>query len=98
MNRHLCPSFRLLRGRLGTWSTWVGPLLPTTMISQLEVVTRLKVIPLTVRRWPRASASNDLQVGDRASCRIRETDVPAFLDAHRRGGVQERAQPQPLAP
>ena len=62
-----------------------------------EVAARLKVTRLTVRRWLQAGALNGTELGDRARCRIRETDLAAFLDARRRGGVQERAKRPPLA-
>ena len=62
-----------------------------------EVAARLKVTPLTVRRWLHAGALNGIQHGDRANCRISESDLAAFLDARRRGGVQVRAQRQSLA-
>ena len=55
-----------------------------------EVAERLKVTPLTVRRWLNAGALSGIQIGDRAGCRITEEDVQTFLDARMRGGVQER--------
>jgi excisionase family DNA binding protein len=55
-----------------------------------DVATRLKVTPLTVRCWLRSGALAGIAPDDRAACRIRETDLEAFLDARRRGGVQER--------
>jgi excisionase family DNA binding protein len=55
-----------------------------------EVATRLNVTPLTVRRWLKAGSLSGLQCDDRAVCRIRERDLATFLDARRRGGVQER--------
>jgi excisionase family DNA binding protein len=55
-----------------------------------EVAVRLKVTPLTVRRWLRAGSLAGIDSDDRAACRIRETDLAAFLDARHRGGVQER--------
>jgi excisionase family DNA binding protein len=62
-----------------------------------EVATRLKVTPLTVRFWLRSGALVGIAPDDRAACRIRETDLAAFLDARRRGGVQERPQrPSPV--
>jgi hypothetical protein len=36
-------------------------------------------------------------VDDRIACRIGVKDLEAFIDARRRGGVQERAKQQPLA-
>jgi excisionase family DNA binding protein len=62
-----------------------------------EVAARLQVSPLTVRRWLRSGALNGIALDDRAACRIRERDVAAFLDARRRGGVQEREKRPPLA-
>jgi excisionase family DNA binding protein len=62
-----------------------------------EVATRLKVTPLTVRRWLRSGALAGIAPDDRAACRIREADLAAFLDARCRGGVQERPQrPAPV--
>jgi excisionase family DNA binding protein len=55
-----------------------------------EVAERLKVTPLTVRRWLNAGALSGMQLGDRAGCRITEGAVQTFLDARMRGGVQER--------
>ena len=62
-----------------------------------EVAARLNVTRLTVRRWLLAGSLHGIQPDDRARCRIRETDLAAFLDARRRGGVQERAKRQPPA-
>jgi excisionase family DNA binding protein len=62
-----------------------------------EVAIRLQVTPLTVRRWLRSGALAGIAHHDRAACRIRETDLAAFLDARRRGGVQERSsRPSPV--
>jgi excisionase family DNA binding protein len=55
-----------------------------------EVAERLNVTPLTVRRWLSAGALIATQPEDRAECRISETALATFLDARRRGGVQER--------
>jgi len=55
-----------------------------------EVAARLQVSPLTVRRWLNAGALAGMQVGDRARCRIPEKALATFLDARKRGGVQER--------
>jgi excisionase family DNA binding protein len=57
-----------------------------------EVAERLKVTPLTVRRWLNAGSLSGMQRGDRAGCRITEGDVQTFLDARMRGGVQERPE------
>lgn len=62
-----------------------------------EVAARLKVTPLTVRRWLRAGSLGGIALDDRAACRIGANDLEAFLDARRRGGVQERARREPLA-
>jgi excisionase family DNA binding protein len=62
-----------------------------------EVAVRLKVTPLTVRRWLRSGSLAGIHVDDRVACRIRETDLAAFLDARHRGGVQERPRrPSPV--
>jgi excisionase family DNA binding protein len=63
-----------------------------------EVAARLKVTPLTVRRWLRAGSLGGIQCDDRVACRIRERDLETFLDARRRGGVQERTPRSHLAP
>jgi excisionase family DNA binding protein len=55
-----------------------------------DVATRLTVTPLTVRRWLRSGSLAGVACDDRATCRIREPDLATFLDARRRGGVQER--------
>lgn len=55
-----------------------------------DVAARLKVTPLTVRRWLRSGALAGSDSDDRAACRIREADLAAFLDGRRRGGVLER--------
>ena len=57
-----------------------------------EVAERLTVSPLTVRRWLNAGSLSGIQPGDRAACRITEMALATFLDARRRGGVQERPQ------
>jgi excisionase family DNA binding protein len=62
-----------------------------------EVAARLQVTAMTVRRWLNAGSLIGLNCEDRAECRIRETDLATFLDARRRGGVQERA-PRSLSP
>ena len=61
-----------------------------------EVAERLQVTPLTVRRWLNAGALSGLQLGNRAACRITETALATFLDARKRGGVQERPERTPL--
>ena len=57
-----------------------------------EVAKRLKVTPLTVRRWLNAGSLAGIQLGDRAGWRITEADLQTFLDARRRGGVQNRVE------
>jgi excisionase family DNA binding protein len=57
-----------------------------------EVAARLNVTPLTVRRWLRSGALAGRDTNNRVACRIREIDLEMFLDARRRGGVQERPQ------
>lgn len=61
-----------------------------------EVAARLNVTSLTVRRWLRAGSLGGIALDDRAACRIGAKDLEAFLDARRRGGVQERPMRQPL--
>jgi len=56
-----------------------------------EVAARLKVTPLTVRRWLHVGAIRGVHQGDRARCRIREQDVVSFLDARRNGGTHPPA-------
>ena len=63
-----------------------------------EVAKRLKVTPLTVRRWINAGSLAGIQLGDRAGWRITETDLQTFLDARRRGGVQDRTERKNLVP
>lgn len=55
-----------------------------------EVAARLHVNTLTVRLWLRAGSLAGCRCHERSACRISETDLEAFLDARRRGGVQER--------
>jgi excisionase family DNA binding protein len=63
-----------------------------------EVAARLNVKPLTVRLWLRAGSLVGCRCDERSACRISETDLKTFLDARRRGGVQEREAPQSSAP
>ena len=53
-----------------------------------EVAKRLKVTPLTVRRWLNSGSLAGIQLGDRAGWRITEADLQAFLDARRRGACR----------
>jgi excisionase family DNA binding protein len=57
-----------------------------------DVAIRLNVTPFTVRRWLSAGSLAGTQLDDRAGWRITETDLASFLDARRRGGVQERTR------
>jgi excisionase family DNA binding protein len=65
-------------------------------LTVIEVAARLNVTSLTVRRWLQAGSLGGVAVGDRVTCRIGVKDLEVFLDARRRGGVQERAKRQPL--
>lgn len=56
-----------------------------------EVAERLKVTPLTVRRWINASDLIGIQLGDRAGWRIKESDLEAFLDQRRSGAETGKA-------
>ena len=55
-----------------------------------EVAARLHVKPLTVRLWLKAGSLLGCRCDERSACRISETELATFLDARRRGGVQER--------
>jgi excisionase family DNA binding protein len=71
--------------------------MPMPDLTVAEVAVRLQVTPLTVRRWLRSGSLAGVARDDRAACRIRETDLAAFLDARCRGGVQERPRrPSPV--
>jgi excisionase family DNA binding protein len=48
-----------------------------------EVAERLKVTPLTVRRWLNKGELVGIQLGDRAGWRITEADLADFLAARR---------------
>lgn len=56
------------------------------LLTVAEVAERLKVQPLTVRRWLKRGDLAGIQLGDRAGWRISEDDLDRFLD-ERRGGV-----------
>ncbi len=60
-----------------------------------EVAERLKVQPLTVRRWLKSGDLIGVQLGDRAGWRIDEADLQRFLD-QRRGGVPTTEEKAPL--
>ena len=62
-----------------------------------EVAAKLKVTPLTVRRWLQSGSLAGIACDDRANCRIRETAIVTFLDTRHRGGVHDRAKQNPLA-
>ncbi|MGH2616373.1 MAG: helix-turn-helix domain-containing protein [Thermomicrobiales bacterium] len=62
-----------------------------------EVAARLNVTSLTVWRWLRAGSLGGIALDDRVGCRVGAKDLEVFLDARRRGGVQERARRQSLA-
>ena len=62
-----------------------------------EVAARLNVTSLTVRRWLQAGSLGGIAVDDRVACRIGVKDLEGFIDARRRGGVQERGKRQPVA-
>ena len=50
-----------------------------------EVAERLKVTPLTVRRWLNSGQLVGVQLGDRAGWRIAESDLRAFIQARTSG-------------
>ena len=52
-----------------------------------DVAERLKVQPLTVRRWLKSGDLAGIQLGDRAGWRITEDDLASFLDQRRSGGA-----------
>ena len=66
-------------------------------LTVIEVAARLNVTALTVRRWLSAGSLGGIAVDDRVACRIGVKDLEAFIDARRRGGVQDRAKRSPLA-
>ena len=53
------------------------------MLTVAEVAERLKVQPLTVRRWLKSGDLSGIQLGDRAGWRITEDDLRAFIEARR---------------
>jgi excisionase family DNA binding protein len=63
-----------------------------------EVAARLHVKPLTVRMWLKAGSLVGCRCDERSACRISETELTTFLDARRRGGVQERDTHRDSAP
>ena len=52
----------------------------TEYLTVSEVAERLKVQPLTVRRWLNSGALTGIQLGDRAGWRITEEDLRDFLE------------------
>jgi excisionase family DNA binding protein len=70
--------------------------MPMPDLTVAEVATRLNVTSLRVRSWLRLGSLVGVACDDRAACRIRETDLAAFLDARHRGGAQ--AWPRHPAP
>ena len=58
----------------------------TEYLTVSDVADRLKVQPLTVRRWLKSGSLVGIQLGDRAGWRIAEDDLEAFL-AERRSGL-----------
>lgn len=63
-----------------------------------DVAERLKVTPFTVRCWLNAGSLVGIQLEDQGGWRITEIDLASFLDARRRGGVQERVRPESKHP
>ena len=53
----------------------------TEYLTVSEIAERLKVQPLTVRRWLNNGALTGIQLGDRAGWRITEDDLREFLEA-----------------
>ena len=53
----------------------------TEYLTVSEIAERLKVQPLTVRRWLNSGALTGIQLGDRAGWRITEEDLREFLEA-----------------
>jgi len=53
----------------------------TEYLTVSEVAERLKVQPLTVRRWLNSGDLTGIQLGDRAGWRITEEDLRDFLEA-----------------
>ncbi len=56
----------------------------TEYLTVSEIAERLKVQPLTVRRWLNSGDLVGIQLGDRAGWRITEDDLRAFLDSRKR--------------
>ena len=54
-----------------------------------EVAERLKVTPLTVRRWLNSGALGGVHLGNRAGWRITEAELSAFLESRRRPAADE---------
>jgi excisionase family DNA binding protein len=59
------------------------------MLTVQEVADRLRVTPLTVRRWINAGDLAAVKLGgDKAGWRIEEVDLVAFLDQRKFGAVE----------
>ena len=56
------------------------------LLTVAEVAERLKVQPLTIRRWLKSGELAGIQLGDRAGWRISEDDLGRFLDQRRGPG------------
>ena len=67
-----------------------------TELSVQQVAARLKVTPLTVRRWLRSGSLVGIACDNRADCRIPETAITTFLDTRHRGGVHNRPKREPI--
>ncbi len=59
------------------------------LLTVAEVAERLKVQPLTVRRWLKSGDLSGIQLGDRAGWRIAEDDLRAFLEQRRSKAGEE---------
>jgi excisionase family DNA binding protein len=62
------------------------------LLTVAEVAERLRVQPLTVRRWLKSGDLVGVQLGDRAGWRIAEEDLRAFLDERRSGRGAEKGK------
>ena len=79
------------------WS-WTGIVITVERSTDMELLTvakvaeRLKVQPLTVRRWLKSGDLAGIQLGDRAGWRISEDDLDRFLDERRGGAGTEKGK------
>ncbi len=62
------------------------------LLTVAKVAERLKVQPLTVRRWLKSGDLAGIQLGDRAGWRISEDDLDRFLDERRGGAGTEKGK------